>query len=162
MFSYALHVCTLRRLLFLAFYCRFGALQRSDVSLLCRGTGTYYSETVILKVVPGLGSFDREDRHDGPYSCITIDVPSQTMFVSSPLQLRHGGSCCMPFDLGDAQALTGSAALLPSVMPTAAVPKFPDDVPTVPLLVVDYALVKAGDETEIDKLWRAATQLGFW
>lgn len=41
-------------------------------------------------------------------------------------------------------------------------PPFPDDIPTYPLLVVDYQLVKAGDEGEIDKLWKAATELGFW
>ena len=44
---------------------------------------------------------------------------------------------------------------------TTSIP-FPDDVPTAPLLVVDYQLVKAGDPYEVDKLWRAATQLGFW
>ncbi|KAA1474572.1 Clavaminate synthase-like protein [Dentipellis sp. KUC8613] len=47
-------------------------------------------------------------------------------------------------------------------MPGIAHPPFPDDVPTVPLLVIDYALVKAGDEAEIDRLWEAATKLGFW
>ncbi|KZT10019.1 Clavaminate synthase-like protein [Laetiporus sulphureus 93-53] len=43
-----------------------------------------------------------------------------------------------------------------------ALPPFPDDVPTHPLPVVDYARIRAGDETERDKLWNAATQLGFW
>lgn len=41
-------------------------------------------------------------------------------------------------------------------------PPFPDDVPTHPLLVVDYNLLKAGDENEIATLWKAATELGFW
>lgn len=41
-------------------------------------------------------------------------------------------------------------------------PPFPDDVPTHPLLVVDFQLIKARDEAEIDKLWKAATELGFW
>ncbi|EKM58754.1 uncharacterized protein PHACADRAFT_248824 [Phanerochaete carnosa HHB-10118-sp] len=41
-------------------------------------------------------------------------------------------------------------------------PPFPDDVPTVPLLVIDYQLIKSGDQAEIDKLWEAATKLGFW
>ncbi|ETW77509.1 hypothetical protein HETIRDRAFT_436331 [Heterobasidion irregulare TC 32-1] len=41
-------------------------------------------------------------------------------------------------------------------------PEFPDDVPTVPLLIIDYALIKAGDEKEIDRLWKASTELGFW
>lgn len=41
-------------------------------------------------------------------------------------------------------------------------PPFPEDVPTHPLLVVDYALIQAGDETEKAKLWEAATHLGFW
>ena len=42
------------------------------------------------------------------------------------------------------------------------VPPFPENVPTHPLLVVDYQLIKAGDESEIDKFWKAATTLGFW
>jgi hypothetical protein len=41
-------------------------------------------------------------------------------------------------------------------------PPFPQDVPTHPLLVVDYERIKAGDEKEIDVLWDAATKLGFW
>ncbi|KAH9921154.1 Clavaminate synthase-like protein [Fomitopsis serialis] len=41
-------------------------------------------------------------------------------------------------------------------------PPFPDNVPTHPLLVVDYELLKAGDDEEIDKFWTAATTLGFW
>lgn len=41
-------------------------------------------------------------------------------------------------------------------------PPFPDNVPTHPLLVVDYSLLKAGDEAEKAKLWKAATELGFW
>ena len=41
-------------------------------------------------------------------------------------------------------------------------PPFPDNVPTHPLLIVDYALLKAGNEEEIEKLWTAATTLGFW
>lgn len=49
-----------------------------------------------------------------------------------------------------------------TVMPGTIVPPFPDDVPTVPLLVIDYELIKAGDSTEIDRLWKAATELGFW
>ncbi|KAH9887649.1 Clavaminate synthase-like protein [Cubamyces lactineus] len=41
-------------------------------------------------------------------------------------------------------------------------PPFPDDVPTHPLLVVDYELIQKRDQAEIDKLWKAATELGFW
>lgn len=41
-------------------------------------------------------------------------------------------------------------------------PPFPDDIPTHPLLVVDYQKIRSGDEQEIDKLWDAATHLGFW
>ncbi|KAI9466616.1 Clavaminate synthase-like protein [Lactarius psammicola] len=47
-------------------------------------------------------------------------------------------------------------------MPDTALPPFPDDVSTVPLLVIDYALLRAGDEHEIGRLWQAATELGFW
>ncbi|KAJ7641683.1 hypothetical protein FB45DRAFT_1022421 [Roridomyces roridus] len=38
---------------------------------------------------------------------------------------------------------------------------FPAEIPTHPLLGIDYLLVE-GNEAEIDKLWGAATQLGFW
>ena len=41
-------------------------------------------------------------------------------------------------------------------------PPFPDDVPTHPLLVIDFALLKERDVDEIDRLWEAATKLGFW
>lgn len=41
-------------------------------------------------------------------------------------------------------------------------PPFPEDVPTHPLLVVDYDLILLNDAAEIDKLWDAATTLGFW
>lgn len=44
----------------------------------------------------------------------------------------------------------------------ATYPPFPDDVPTHPLLVVDYELIRQGSREEIDKLWEAATKLGFW
>ena len=47
-------------------------------------------------------------------------------------------------------------------MPGLSLPSFPDNVPTHPLLVIDYELIKAGDAQEIDKLWEAATGLGFW
>lgn len=48
-------------------------------------------------------------------------------------------------------------------MPTETnLPPFPEDVPTHPLLVVDYQLIKQRDEKEIDVLWEAATKLGFW
>ncbi|TFY72151.1 hypothetical protein EVG20_g849 [Dentipellis fragilis] len=47
-------------------------------------------------------------------------------------------------------------------MPAISFPEFPDDVPTVPLLVIDFALIKAGDKPEVDRLWKAATELGFW
>ena len=43
-----------------------------------------------------------------------------------------------------------------------SLPPFPEDVPTHPLLVVDYELIRAGDREEIEKLWDAATHLGFW
>ncbi|KAH9910748.1 uncharacterized protein BXZ73DRAFT_57783 [Epithele typhae] len=48
-------------------------------------------------------------------------------------------------------------------MPHAtAFPPFPADNPIHPLLVVDYELLKAHDEAEIAKLWKAATELDFW
>ena len=57
--------------------------------------------------------------------------------------------------------LSPSSPSSPS-MHDAAPPPFPDDVATVPLLVIDYALLQVGDEHEIDRLWQAATELGFW
>lgn len=41
-------------------------------------------------------------------------------------------------------------------------PPFPDNVPTHPLLVIDYALLKTRDKQEMDRLWEAATNIGFW
>lgn len=49
------------------------------------------------------------------------------------------------------------------IMPgLTAAPPFPDDVPTHPLLVIDYQLILEGDEDELNRLWEAATELGFW
>ena len=39
---------------------------------------------------------------------------------------------------------------------------FPEDLECHPLLVVDFAKVKAGDEAEIDQLYNACTNLGFF
>ncbi|KAF5343657.1 hypothetical protein D9758_014697 [Tetrapyrgos nigripes] len=47
-------------------------------------------------------------------------------------------------------------------MPVPTFPPFPDDVPTHALLIIDYELLKAGDMGEKDRLWSAATKLGFW
>jgi len=41
-------------------------------------------------------------------------------------------------------------------------PPFPNNVPTHPLLVIDYQRIRNGDPAEIETLWKAATQLGFW
>ena len=41
-------------------------------------------------------------------------------------------------------------------------PAFPENVSTHPLLIIDYELIKAGDVSETDKFWKAATTLGFW
>ncbi|TBU40924.1 Clavaminate synthase-like protein [Dichomitus squalens] len=41
-------------------------------------------------------------------------------------------------------------------------PPFPENIPTHPLIVVDYHLIQAGKDGEISKLWKAATELGFW
>lgn len=47
-------------------------------------------------------------------------------------------------------------------MPGLTYPPFPEGLPTHPLLVIDYQLIKQGDKQEIDRLWEAATKLGFW
>ncbi|KIL71141.1 hypothetical protein M378DRAFT_64952 [Amanita muscaria Koide BX008] len=41
-------------------------------------------------------------------------------------------------------------------------PPFPDNVPTHPLFIIDYELIQARDELELDRLWEAGTKLGFW
>lgn len=47
-------------------------------------------------------------------------------------------------------------------MPGLTLPPFPDNLPTHPLLVIDFNLIKAGDDKEMSRLWEAATGLGFW
>jgi len=41
-------------------------------------------------------------------------------------------------------------------------PPFPNSVRTHPLLIIDFDLLRAGDAAEIDRLWEAATSIGFW
>ncbi|PBK80045.1 Clavaminate synthase-like protein [Armillaria gallica] len=41
-------------------------------------------------------------------------------------------------------------------------PPFPDEVPTHPLLIIDYQLLQEGDAGETERLWEAARKLGFW
>ncbi|KAL1716795.1 hypothetical protein EV715DRAFT_292833 [Schizophyllum commune] len=41
-------------------------------------------------------------------------------------------------------------------------PPFPDDVPTHPLIIIDYERIRAWDAAEVDQLWKAATTIGFW
>ncbi|KAF8871423.1 Clavaminate synthase-like protein [Gymnopilus junonius] len=43
-----------------------------------------------------------------------------------------------------------------------SIPMWPEDVPTHSLLVIDYELLKKRDVGEIERLWEAATKLGFW
>ena len=45
---------------------------------------------------------------------------------------------------------------------TVAPTPFPKDLPTHPLMVIDFALIQAGDLHEEQRLWEAATSLGFW
>ncbi|OAX31654.1 Clavaminate synthase-like protein [Rhizopogon vinicolor AM-OR11-026] len=47
-------------------------------------------------------------------------------------------------------------------MPGPTLPPFPDDVRTHPFLIIDYELIKAGDKDEENRLWKAATTIGFW
>ncbi|KIJ46828.1 hypothetical protein M422DRAFT_122242, partial [Sphaerobolus stellatus SS14] len=46
--------------------------------------------------------------------------------------------------------------------PILAPPPFPDNVPTHPLRIINYQLIKAKDEKEIESLWEAAKSLEFW
>jgi hypothetical protein len=43
-----------------------------------------------------------------------------------------------------------------------SLPPFPEDIPTHPLIVIDYQKLLEDDAVEIEKLWQAATTLGFW
>ncbi|KAF5381136.1 hypothetical protein D9757_009413 [Collybiopsis confluens] len=47
-------------------------------------------------------------------------------------------------------------------VPFKELPAWPSNVEAHPLLVIDYELLKAGDKTEIDRLWEAGSTLGFW
>ena len=46
--------------------------------------------------------------------------------------------------------------------PAMTLPPFPEDIPTHPLLVVDYQKLVEDDAAEIEQFWHAATTLGFW
>ncbi|KAL1752676.1 hypothetical protein FB107DRAFT_219450 [Schizophyllum commune] len=54
-----------------------------------------------------------------------------------------------------------STAVFPSPSPPSY-PPFPTDVPTHPLIIIDYERIRAGDSAEVDQLWKAATTIGFW
>ncbi|THH00771.1 hypothetical protein EW026_g1839 [Hermanssonia centrifuga] len=41
-------------------------------------------------------------------------------------------------------------------------PPFPEDVPTHPLLIIDYQLIKQGDSEEIDETLGGRNQAWFW
>jgi len=71
------------------------------------------------------------------------------MHYIKPSYVRHSSShpCCF-------SGIT--------MVATLTSPPFPDNVPTHPLLVIDYALLKAQDQQEIARLWEAATKIGFW
>jgi len=47
-------------------------------------------------------------------------------------------------------------------MPALSFPPFPDDVPTHPLFIIDFALLKERDPQEMDRLLEAGSKLGFW
>lgn len=51
---------------------------------------------------------------------------------------------------------------MPGLTLTSSSPLFPEDVPTHPLVVIDYELVASGNHREIDNLWKAGTEFGFW
>ena len=41
-------------------------------------------------------------------------------------------------------------------------PPFPEDVSCYTLITVDYQKLVEGDAAEVEKLWQAATTIGFW
>jgi isopenicillin N synthase-like dioxygenase len=47
-------------------------------------------------------------------------------------------------------------------MTTTTFPELTQSVPTIPLLVLDYNLLVQNDRTEIDRLFKASTELGFF
>ena len=57
---------------------------------------------------------------------------------------------------------TTTTATTVNPMDATDLPPFPDDVPMHPLLVIDYALIKERNAEETERLWTAATKLGFW
>lgn len=74
--------------------------------------------------------------------------------------------CCKPLNYPAKPLVTARVrpyyTRSPPDMPVPTIPPFPDDVPVVPLLVIDYKRILARDEEEVDRLWEAATKLGFW
>jgi hypothetical protein len=42
------------------------------------------------------------------------------------------------------------------------IPEWPKGLESHPLVVIDYDLIQKVDENEVDRLWKAATTLGFW
>lgn len=51
---------------------------------------------------------------------------------------------------------------MPSIAQQYPRTDFPADLECHPLLVVDYAKIKAGDQAEVDQLYKACTNLGFF
>ncbi|KAL1659399.1 hypothetical protein GGF50DRAFT_16260, partial [Schizophyllum commune] len=78
--------------------------------------------------------------------CIRRSVAHARPYSSSPAALRA----------------TPLSATSPPDFHNQPHPPFPDDVPTHPLIIIDYERIRAGDPAEIDQLWKAATTLGFW
>ena len=58
--------------------------------------------------------------------------------------------------------VSAAPSQMPGLTLPASPPPFPNDVLTHPLLVIDFELLARGDEREINTLWKAGTEFGFW
>lgn len=101
-------------------------------------------------------------RLDSAHSTADLRVTQSPLYSTLPRDAQHKRrQLC--FD--------GLSFLLPALTATHAMPSvdlqyprtdFPADLECHPLLVVDFAKIAAGDEQEIDTLYSACTNLGFF
>lgn len=64
--------------------------------------------------------------------------------------------------LASSQEYSKTIVTMPSIAQHYPRTDFPADLECHPLLVVDYAKIKAGDQAEVDQLYEACTNLGFF
>ncbi|KAH8999507.1 hypothetical protein EDB92DRAFT_2111485 [Lactarius akahatsu] len=92
---------------------------------------------------------------EGEEGGVAVDVPTVGKTVGIPTDEDNAAPTAL------AAAWNAAKEFVPDAS-HATPPPLSDDVPTVPPLVIDHALLQAGDEREFDRLWKGATELGFW